>query len=155
VGSVVLGKPAPASLGKPTGGDGAMGRYESIYSSRSSPYYLGVLERRVFDKNGKDRVVVKTIRVESPYFRTRSGITPQSSLTEIRRQYPTLVPGEEWDHITRTRTDRFRIYDDLRHGIAFEINKKSHRAVAIYVHTPNESLEASGHGTDDWHRVEK
>lgn len=72
---------------------------------------------------------IDTIRITSPQFHTQDGISTRSTLAEVRRRFP------------NARADKFtpQVYDDLRHGIAFEftqpINPAS-RCRAISVQSP-------------------
>jgi len=151
VGSVVIAKALPASLGQPTTGDAAMGRYENTYVGKTAPHYhLDILTRRIFTGEKNESIVVKTIRVESPFFHTASGIRPNSGLSEIRRHYSHLTPIERWKHTSGATAERYTIFDDRRHGIAFEIGETDRRSSAIYIHAPGKPLEVCGHDTTDW-----
>ena len=105
-------------LGKPTTSSAAMGlEIESWASSRSSrrPEQTFVVFRH--DKKGHKWQAAEII-VTSPFFKTKAGVSTQSSLDAIWREFPDLHHTGSGDGADGSRLD---LYDSEGTGIAFLI----------------------------------
>lgn len=129
-------------LGRPDGGDAAMGKAWSIWYGRDknkqidSAHYLAVyLERRHPD--GPD-MLIKQIRINTTSFKTLVGIKVGTSLRGIKRSFPYLKQVAVYED-THTGK-RITLYDDKKRGIAFEMtgdaNTSDPVCSAITVHQP-------------------
>jgi hypothetical protein len=78
---------------------------------------------------GPDETIsrVKQIRVTSPQFKTAEGIGTGATLTELSARY-SIKAVDQYKQL--------KVYDDLQHGIAFDVDSITNRCVAISVHAP-------------------
>lgn len=119
-----------ARLGKPDAGDAAMMKAVAIwYSNHDSTAHSTAIYTAI--DAGNDTVArVKQIRVTSPAFKTRKGIHPSSSLSDIRKMYTALKKTETYKSAGKTYT----VYDSTE-GVAFEIGPDE-KCAAIIIHKP-------------------
>ncbi|WP_137760262.1 hypothetical protein [Pontibacter sp. SGAir0037] len=132
-----------ATLGQPDGGDAAMGKAWSIWYSKApnsttdtTRYSTSVFTSRQMGV-GDEANMVKQARVTSPFFRTEEGIQVGATLPQISEQFPDMKQAPNQDLEERNSI----IYDDVKRGIAFEINEEQ-VCTAITVHPPGEEVTA-------------
>lgn len=116
-------------LGKPDGGDAAMGKAVSVWYALhdTSGYSTAIYSSR--NMGNDDIARVKEIRVTSPAFLTAEGIHVTSPLSMIRKHY-----GVKMTETYRDQNVRYKVFDSDR-GIAFEIGPDS-ICKAIVIHQP-------------------
>jgi hypothetical protein len=121
------------SLGKPDGGDAAMGKSVAIWYSRhdSTSYSTSIYTIR--DMGNNPVALVKQIRVTSPTFKTKDNIHVTSSLSDIRKIY-VLQIAEKFKDAKR----EYAVYDS-KEGIAFEIDADE-KCVAITIHESGKAI---------------
>lgn len=106
-------------LGSPAVGDAAAGTaWEGWFAPKDGGgrgYEMDV--RAHATETGPDKSV-EAIRVESPFFHTREGVSTQSSLVEIWQSFPGLrySGGSKRDKAVE-------IYEDDAHGFAIEVRR--------------------------------
>ena len=143
VGEIKLGSNGdlpPKSLGASVNSEGAAGHiWETFKWNRGALDLYSVLAA-----DGPHRV--RQIRTTSALLHTRGGVAAGKPLSLIRRQFP---------HLTRIATyvsSRFKkrtvLYDDVKHGIAFEVARgrgrhvnPANRCLSILVHTPGKRAD--------------
>lgn len=117
-----------ARLGKPDGGDAAMMKAVAIwYSNHDSTAHSTAIYTTI-DAGNDTAARVKQIRVTSPAFKTKEGIKPSSSLSDIKRNYTKLKKTETYKNAGKIYT----VYDSPE-GIAFEIGPDE-KCAAIIIH---------------------
>lgn len=122
-----------ASLGKPDDGDAAMGKSISTwYSKNNRAYKTQVFSAIQFGTEG-DIPKVKSIRINNPFFETATGLKAGSNLKEILVHFPAMLLTGSY----KSFNNAVRVYDDLKAGIAFEIDDKD-ICVGICVHVTDE-----------------
>lgn len=118
-------------LGKPSNSDAAMGKALSIWKNGNHRTII------FFVTNFGDSIEasrVKQIVINSPYFETTDSVKVGSDFNFIKSRFPDISKiGEYKDYAKNS----ISIYDDIKTGIAFEINK-SNTCVGICVHVPSE-----------------
>ena len=137
IGQTHLGKRGALYLAKlptPDANDSGMGRYRSVWLSKEQRrrtdtlyiYSVANDPRNIKPRNG---VIIWLIRVTSPWYRTSDSLSTGSTLPQILHSFPDV----------RT-TDRSQtLYDDAKHGIAFEFAGRAivgSACIAIMVHLP-------------------
>jgi hypothetical protein len=134
----------------PTASDASMGgKLDKVWRANNGKDTLYVHTHRN-DMNDPPRpgYTVTEIRVTSRQFHTRSGLTPGSTLAQIRRRFPQ-------GHVT---TDTGYFYKVDRLGIAFEFARPPHSAtacLAVTVYPPGEGdSPENAAGVQDLLRVE-
>ncbi|WP_342644837.1 hypothetical protein [Mucilaginibacter sp. CSA2-8R] len=132
VGKVTIDENADSvliALGQPNLTDGAMGSALLTWLGKNgdSNSRVSVFTQR--DMGGPDETVsrVKQIRVTSPQFKTAEGIGAGATLTDLSAHYSIKAVD---------KYKQLKVYDDLQHGIAFDVDSLTNRCVAISVHTP-------------------
>jgi len=142
VGGIYLREPASQAtvpLGQPSDGDTAMGRSWGVWVSRNShppkQYALDVLTIR--DDTGLHEFV-EEVRVTSPWFITRQGVSVGSSFATVLKAFPC---AQLTDPDTNPKLHQtVALYDDVKHGILFEfeVGKRkcspSTKCTAILIH---------------------
>jgi hypothetical protein len=137
VGKVHLGRYGAAYLSKlprPDANDSGMGRYRSVWVSKRPDGHIDTLyiysvangPRQIEPLEG---VSIELIRVTSPWYRTRGGLSTGSTLAQILRGFPDLRPTD----------DSKTLYDDAKDGIAFEFAEPATAdslVTAIIIHQP-------------------
>ncbi|AWI26932.1 hypothetical protein [Flavobacterium pallidum] len=123
------------TLGTPDQSDAAMGKaWMTWYGKKTDTTRDELNIYTTYKDNELKEKVVRQIRVTSPDFKTKDGISTESSFAEIQQQYPKLQTVGKYDNSdTKIETT---IYDDVASGIAFEIKNpygNSHCS-AIIVH---------------------
>ena len=118
------------ALGAPKLSDAAMGgRLLEVW--RSGPAFEGRRQNGIeqleiyFRREGGDLsgpLVVRQIRVTSPFFRTPSGISLRSSFAQVSREFPNLSSNEELTGaLNGERSEKeIEMFVDRVRGIAFE-----------------------------------
>jgi hypothetical protein len=156
VGQMRLGETLAAvhrALGKPAIEDAAMGgRLTEVWRGTSAG--AGKAANRQDEVQiyfhgpgaGGDQnkpTVVAQIRVTSPYFRTASGISVNSSFAEISKSYPRAQPDRDWESGLTPASQKKESLVDSVAGIAFEFragataNSDAHSyCLAIHVFPP-------------------
>lgn len=132
VGKVTLNQNADSvmtTLGQPDLTDGAMGSSMLTWLGKNgdSTSRVSVFTQR--DMGGPDESVsrVKQIRVTSLQFKTAEGIGAGAMFSDIDSRYSVKAVD---------KYKQLKVYDDLQHGIAFDIDSLTSRCVAISVHAP-------------------
>lgn len=116
-------------LGKPDGGDAAMGKAVSIWYTHhdSTAHSIAIYSSRNMGNDETPRV--KQIRVTSPSFSTEEDIHTGSSLSDIEKKF-TVKKAEAY----KDAGVDYAVYDSEK-GIAFEIGPDS-KSTAIIIHEP-------------------
>jgi hypothetical protein len=117
------------TLGKPNHTDGAMGSSLLTWMGKGADSAARVSVFTQRDMGGPDESIsrVKQIRVTSPQFKTAESISTRATLADLSAHYSIKVV----DHYKQ-----LKVYDDLQHGIAFDVDSVTNRCVAISIHTP-------------------
>jgi hypothetical protein len=138
IGHLVIGSATDsviAVLGKPDGGDAAMGSSLAYWDGKgeSKGYRTSVFSHR--NMGGKDENTnrIKQVRVTSPWFKTIEGTATGLTLQQISEHY-NLKPV--------TTYKQLKVYDDVNAGIAFDIDSVSKKCVGIIVHVPKDTVGA-------------
>lgn len=115
-------------LGKPDGGDAAMGKSVSVWYAGHNK--RGYVTQIYFTKNmgNDDTARVKVIRVSSPSFKTDKGIYTGVLLKEAEASFQLKKIGS-----FKTEISDRNIYDDQAAGIAFDTDR-SGTITGIAVH---------------------
>ena len=143
IGCIKLGQTANdiiKALGQPDSSDAAMGK--SMMRWFSKPTGKGIdtavnsisvfSSSNMGSKDERRRII--HIRITSPYYKTPEHIGYGSTLTFIKRQYPTLKkPTATFSDKSTGKT--VQIYDEIKEGIAFEINEAT-KCAGITIHLP-------------------
>lgn len=149
IGNTQLGATADemaSRLGAADGGDAAMGKAWSIWYSRKqdksidSAKYLAVYSVRE-ETNGREAMVVKQIRVNTPSFTTAKGLKVGSSYFDIKKLFPAIKVVAQYQDKLKGR--KITLYDVRKSGIAFEmtaVNGGKPACTAITVHPKGESI---------------
>lgn len=133
-------------LGPADGGDAAMGKAWSIWYSHKkdnsidSAKYLAVYSVRE-ETNGREAMVVKQIRVNTPSFTTAKGLKVGSSYIEIKKLFPAIKIVAQYQDKLKGR--KITLYDVRKAGIAFEmtaVKGGKPACTAITVHPKGESI---------------
>lgn len=121
------------NLGKPDGGDAAMGKSVAIWYARhdSTSYSTSIYTTR--DMGNNPIALVKQIRITSPSFKTNENIGVTSDLSEIRKIYTLKIAEKFMDS-----GQEYTVYD-AKEGIAFEIGENG-KCVAIILHEPGKTI---------------
>ncbi len=132
IGKVTLNQNADsvmATLGKPDLTDGAMGSTMLTWLGKNgdSTSRVSVFTQRNMGVPDESVNRVKQIRVTSPQFKTADGIGAGAMFTDIDSRYSIKAVD---------KYKQLKVYDDLQHGIAFDIDSLTSRCVAISVHAP-------------------
>ncbi len=125
------------ALGPPDSSDAAMGKSMSKWFSKPSQKGADTAVHSIIvfattNFGGKDEGPrVKHIRITSPFFKTAEGVGCGSTIAFIKMQYPTIKkPGVSY---TDRSGNTVMIYDDIKQGIAYEIDAST-KCVGITVH---------------------
>jgi len=143
VGKTYIGETYAAlfkSLGPSTSADTAMGRSWDTWTSNKMPAdktisHLDVYTQR--DPTGLHTFVTQ-IQVDSPFFKTQSGLAVGSTLAEITRVYPRGAVVKTYE--SKALGGKILVYDDAKDGIAFECrmssdqNALTSKCIAIRIH---------------------
>ena len=120
-----------ARLPRPDAGDAGMSQTMNVWVStgqgRRDTLFIHTVSNGALDVKPTNGVTIDTIRVTSPWYRTRGGIGPGSTLAQIRRQFPSIRP-----------LDSRLVFDAKGQGIAFEFPKaatSSMSCIAVTVHS--------------------
>ncbi len=133
-------------LGPADGGDAAMGKAWGIWYSHKkdnsidSSRYLAVYSVRE-ETNGKEAMVVKQVRVNTPSFKTAKGLKVGSSYIEVKKLFPAIKVVAQYQDKLKGR--KITLYDVKKEGIAFEMTTaKGSKQVctAIAIHPEGESI---------------
>ena len=121
------------NLGKPDGGDAAMGKSVAIWYANhdSTGHSTAIYTTR--NMGNSEAALIRQIRVTSPVFKTSEGLGAASDLSEIEKIF-NLKEVEKYPDSGK----QYQVYD-AREGIAFEIgpNKK---CVAVIVHEAGKTI---------------
>lgn len=133
-------------LGPADGGDAAMGKAWGIWYSHKkdnsidSSRYLAVYSVRE-ETNGKEAMIVKQVRINTPSFKTAKGVKVGSSYIEVKKQFPAIKVVAQYRDKLKGR--KITLYDVKKEGIAFEMTTaKGSKQVctAITIHPEGESI---------------
>lgn len=132
IGKVRIGAPVGtlSKLGRPSGGDSAMGKSFVTWLGRADDHPRHRLD--VFSsltQNAEAGKVILAIRVTSPSFRTAAGLGPGCSERAMRRAYPSAKDVENYRPPQGGAPIHF--FDDTKHGFAFEMVKGHCLAVSV------------------------
>lgn len=105
-----------ARLGKADGGDAAMGKSIAIWYNNHDSTAHSIAIYTIRDTGSAPSAIIKQIRVTSPTFKTKEGIHPESTLSEIRKVYQ-VTRSEAY----KSEGESYTVYSS-KAGIAFEIN---------------------------------
>lgn len=136
-----------AHLPKPTRSDAGMSQQYFVWVSPAAhgtqnTLFVHAVDNGVLNVKPLSGLTLDTIRVTSPSFATQNGLHVGSTLAQIRRQFPQLRPANS----------DATLYDDKKSGIAFEFARRPDagtRAIAVSVHTPGQSAEATAQQVDE------
>lgn len=121
------------NLGKPDGGDAAMGKAVAIWYGNhdSTGHSTSIYTTR--DIGNNPLALIRQIRVTSPVFKTSEGLGAASDLSDIEKIFD-LKMAEKFSDSGK----QYEVYD-TKEGIAFEIgpNKK---CVAVIVHEAGKTI---------------
>jgi hypothetical protein len=106
-----------AQLGKADGGDAAMGKAIAIWYNNHDSTAHSIAIYTVRDTGAMPAARIKQIRVTSPAFKTKEGIHPGSSLSEIKKVYE-VSRSEAY----KSEGENYTVYSSKK-GIAFEIDE--------------------------------
>lgn len=151
IGNTLLGTTLDAittQLGRADGGDAAMGKAWSIWYSRhkadnniDSTRYLAVYSVRE-ETNGKEAMIVRQIRINTPSFTTAKGIKVGSSYIEVKKTFPAIREVAKYED--KLRKMRIVLYDVRSSGIAFEMTADGNEretCTAITIHPRGENID--------------
>jgi hypothetical protein len=133
-------------LGPADGGDAAMGKAWGIWYSHKkdnsidSSRYLAVYSVRE-ETAGKEAMIVKQVRVNTPSFKTAKGLKVGSSYIEVKKLFPAIKAVAQYQDKLKGR--KITLYDVKKEGIAFEMTTvKGSKPVctAITIHPEGESI---------------
>jgi hypothetical protein len=124
-------------LGKPYRVDRGMSQTRQVWKwstpeGRFDTFFVHTVNNGVIDAQPPDGLTIDLVRSTVARFRTAGGIAVGSTLDQIRKSFPNVVPVEG------TPT----IFDDLKQGIAFEFSAApiGHSVcIAIMVHPPGQA----------------
>jgi len=120
-------------LGKPDGGDAAMGSALATWYANhdTTGYRTSIFASR--NMGGADENIqhIKKILVTSPWFKTADFISTGNNMQDIAKFY-TLKEGNSYT----AGGQKIKIYSDIPKGISFEIDAQG-QCVGILVHQPN------------------
>ena len=124
-------------LGQPDSADAAMGKSMSKWFSKPSKKGADTVIHSIIvfattNFGGKDEASrVRHIRITSPFFKTAEQVGCGSTIAFIKMQYPEIKkPGASY---TDRSGNTVMIYDDVKEGIAYEIDGST-RCIGITVH---------------------
>lgn len=139
IGKTVLNEDAEMvfkNLGKPDGGDAAMGKAVAIWYANhdSTNHSTSIYTTR--DMGNNPVALILQIRVTSPVFKTKEGLGAASDLSDIEKTFD-LKMAEKFSDSGK----QYQVFD-AKEGIAFEIgpNKK---CVAVIVHEAGKSISGT------------
>jgi hypothetical protein len=116
-----------AALGRPDFSDAAMGKaWSTWYSKDDKKNELSIYT--TYKDSEMTEKVIRLIRITSPEFKTKEGISTGSSVNTIRNSYPKLILCGKYKDAEGT----VEIYDAVDLGIAFEIRKEN--CISIIIH---------------------
>ena len=119
-------------LGKPDSSDAAMGKMMASWYRNNHETHI-FFSRNMGNADESSRV--KQIRITSPYFITANGISVGSALDSINQYFPNAKNAASY--ISPKTKKEVIIYDDLKGGVAFEIDTQK-KCIGINIHKPNE-----------------
>ncbi|MBE9463504.1 hypothetical protein ACFP1I_11290 [Dyadobacter subterraneus] len=114
-------------LGKPDGGDAAMGKSVAIWYANHDMTGHSTSIYFVTDMGNSPDALVRQIRVTSPAFKTSEGLGVSSELSAIQQTFE-LEVAEKFSDSGK----QYQIFD-AREGIAFEIGPDK-KCVSVIVH---------------------
>lgn len=125
-------------LGKPDGGDAAMGSSLATWYANhdNTGYRTSIYAHRNMGGQDENTPYIKKILVTSPWFKTADYISTGNDIKDIGKYY-TLKEGNSYN----LKGEQIKTYADTAKGIAFEIDGKG-KCVSVSVYQPN-----SGPGT--------
>jgi hypothetical protein len=132
-----LGATYLAKLPKPDADDSGMGKYRSVWLSKSQAgrkdtLYIFSVANDPRDIQPRNGVSILLIRVTSPWYHTANSISTGNALPQILRSFPGARATDQGQ----------TLYDDSEQGIAFEFSGRAtagSRCIAIMVHPPGEA----------------
>jgi hypothetical protein len=125
-------------------GDVGMSQTRQVWVSKSKRHdtlYLHTVSNGALDVHPIRGVTIDRVRVSSPWFHTRGGLSVGSTLAQARRRYPDLRREPQ-----RDVTGATVLYDVPRKGIAFEFRQAAPTAhcIGITVYTPGNKPDSGG-----------
>ena len=128
------------ALGQPDSSDAAMGKSLMKWFSKptgkgidTAVNSISVFSSSDFGSKDERRKIIH-IRITSPYFKTPEHVGCGSTLTFIKMQYPAIKKATA-NFSDKTTGKTVQIYDEIKQGIAFEINEAT-KCIGITVHLP-------------------
>lgn len=120
-------------LGKPDGGDAAMGKSLAVWYANHNPqgYQTQIFFSRQMGAADENVSRVKQIRVTSPYFKTVNGIGAGSTLKQIHASFKVKKTASY-----KEKKQSFSVYDTDK-GIAFE-TAATGKCVGVIVYLPED-----------------
>lgn len=127
------GKQSLACLRTPDVLDPGMSQTRNVWAAKSrsgktNTLYIHTVSNGALNMKPDNDVTIDTIRVTSPWFRTRGGLHTGSTLAQIQQRFPHLSPAGSGK----------TLLDDKNAGIAFEFAQpptRRSRCIAIIVHS--------------------
>jgi hypothetical protein len=124
IGKITIGENADstiAALGKPDGGDAAMGAQTLTWYTNhdSTGYQINVYAHRNMGAADEAISRVRVIRVTSPAFNTSERVHTGMPFGEIKKHFRVNMRP-----VSKT-ADKYAIYEDTRAGIAFEVDHQN------------------------------
>ena len=132
VGHLRLGHNGAAQLrqmAKPTAEDAGMSQTRQVWVSKDkarNTLFLHTVSNGALNVAPLSGVTIDTIRVTSSFFHTRNGISTRSTLAQVKKAFPKMNHS-----LADGIGGKTVIYDDARHGIAFEFARESASARCI------------------------
>ncbi|AMR30759.1 hypothetical protein A0256_04635 [Mucilaginibacter sp. PAMC 26640] len=120
-------------LGKPDGGDAAMGSALATWYANhdTTGYRTSIFASRTMGGADENIQHIKKILVTSPWFKTADFISTGNNRQDIAKFY-TLKEGNSYT----AGGQKIKTYSDIPKGISFEIDAQG-KCVGILVHQPN------------------
>lgn len=136
-----------AIYGKPDEADGAMGKAVSKWNIKPSGKAEDTVASTIIiysssNMGAKDeRPKAKIIRLTSPVFKTEKSTGVGTTLAFIKFRHPEIKkPIAQYKSLTDTSV--YTIYDDIKAGLAFEVNAAD-KCSAVIIHKPNQKATDS------------
>jgi len=125
-----------AKLGRPDEGDAAMGKAISTWYSKGDKTHSTTIffTTNFGDKDEASRA--RQVRITSPYFKTKEGLSVGSPMDDISKVYPVLKKTGRYPS-PKDASQMVVVMDEPDKGIAFEIDP-SYKCVGIVIHRPED-----------------
>jgi hypothetical protein len=129
-------------LRRPDTSDAGMMQTRQVWISKRAPnhtLFVHTVSNGALNVPPLGGVTIDEVRVTSPWFHTRSGLSTASTLAQIRRAFPRLRREPPDRTVGKTM-----IYDDSKRGIAFEFPRNSPlaRCIGITAYIPGSASDS-------------